>query len=212
MKKLFMTFFLILFIWTNISFSYSFENTNNLETVNYLIKYTDSKISDVEQIIKKYNLENDKKLKIKIQELKNIKKILTLTKKTWKYKLYINKVIKELKDNNTSLKIYIKQTLEIQKEKVNNYKIIYSLKIKPIINKINEIVIKIAWKLMIKEKINNKDKQIINLLYQIKLKLDKLDNLTKINFNTKKELQNYIISTFNQIKFHFNQIKDIVRN
>lgn len=207
-----MTFFLILFIWTNISFSYSFENTNNLETVNYLIKYTDSKISDVEQIIKKYNLENDKKLKIKIQELKNIKKILTLTKKTWKYKLYINKVIKELKDNNTSLKIYIKQTLEIQKEKVNNYKIIYSLKIKPIINKINEIVIKIAWKLMIKEKINNKDKQIINLLYQIKLKLDKLDNLTKINFNTKKELQNYIISTFNQIKFHFNQIKDIVRN
>jgi hypothetical protein len=65
---------------------------------------------------------------------------------------------------------------------------------------------------MIKEKINNKDRQIISLLYQIKLKLDKLGNLTNNTFNSKKDLQNYIISNFNQITFHFKQIKNIVRN
>ena len=212
MKKLFLTFLVIILIWVNINFTYSSTWNNSSNTINYLIKYTDSKLSDINKIIKKYNLEQDKILIKKIKELKEIKAILIQTKKTWEYNNYINKIMVQLKENNNSLKIYIKKQIIVKKDEAKKYTILFSKKIKPILNKINDIVVNIASKLMIKEKINNKDRQIISLLYQIKLKLDKLSSLTNNTFNSKKDLQNYIISNFNQITFHFKQIKNIVRN
>jgi len=102
--------------------------------------------------------------------------------------------------------------IQKKKEESKKYSILYSKKIKPITNKINNIVINISSKLIQKERINSKDRQIISLLYQIKLKLNKLEKITTISFNTKKDLQNYIINTFKQITFHFKQIKNIVKN
>ena len=211
MKKLFITFFIIILIIVNINFTNSFEWNKN-QTIDYLIKYTNSKISDIEKITKTYNLEENTKLNKKIEELKDLQNILIKTKKTWKYNDYINKIIGELKKNNNSIKIYIKILIQKKKEESKKYSILYSKKIKPITNKVNNIVINIASKLMQKEKINSKDRQIIGLLYQIKLKLNKLGNITNSRFNTKKDLQNYIVSTFKQITFHFKQIKNIVRN
>jgi len=212
MKKLFLTFLVIILIWVNINFTYSSTWNNSSNTINYLIKYTDSKLSDINKIIKKYNLEQDKILIKKIEELEKVRAILVQTKKTWEYNNYINKIMVQLKENNNSLKIYIKKQIIVKKDEAKKYTILFSKKIKPILNKINDIVVNIASKLMIKEKINNKDRQIISLLYQIKLKLDKLSSLTNNTFNSKKDLQNYIISNFNQITFHFKQIKNIVRN
>jgi len=199
-------------LWININFTYSFSAKKTNQTINYLIKYTDSKVADIEKIILKYNLKEDKILNDKIIKLKQIKKILIQTNKTWKYNTYIDKIILELKNNNNSLKLYVKKIISIKKSKIQNNKILFSKKIKPILDKINSITINIASKLIIKDKLNNKDKQIINLLYQIKLKLNKLEFLTHKNFNSKKDIQNYIISNFKQITFHFKQIKDIVKN
>ena len=211
MKKLFTTFFIIILIIVNINFTHSFE-WNKTQTIDYLINYTNSKISDIEKITKKYNLKDNTKLNKKIEELKDLKNILIKTKKTWKYDDYINKVIGQLKNNNNSIKAYIKILIQKKKEESKKYSILYSKKIKPITNKINNIVINISSKLIQKERINSKDRQIISLLYQIKLKLNKLEKITTISFNTKKDLQNYIINTFKQITFHFKQIKNIVKN
>ena len=212
MKKIFNILLIFLIIWINFNYSYSFSETNSSQTINFLIKYTNSKIYDINKIVKKYHLENDNIIKEKIKELKNINNFLQKNTNNPKNKDYIDKLIKKLKNNNNYLKQYIKKLLENKKLEAKKYSIVYFKRIKPIINKLNDIVINIAKKLMQKEKLNYKDKQIIQLLYQIKIKLDSLEKITKINFNTKEDLQQYIINKFNQIKTQFNSIKNIVQN
>ena len=212
MKKLFTLLVVVIFSIVSINFTYSFEDDDNsIHTINYLIKYVDTKTSDINKMQEKYNLNNDEEIINKLNELNEISKILLKTKKTWEYNEYISKIVLQLKNNNNALKEYLKAIIDEKKTEAEKYKVIYSKKIKPITEKINDIVINIASKLMQKEKINYKDKQIISLLYQIKQKIDKQNNLTDNTFNTKKDIQNYIISNFNQITFHFGQIKDIVK-
>lgn len=211
MRKILLTFFIITLIWVNTHFTHSLWEKNNSQTINYLIKYTDKKISDIEKISTKYDLEKNKIINKKIQELKDLKSILIKSRNTPQYEKYTGNITKKLKENNDYLKKYLKRKIENKKIEVKKYRIIYLKRIKPIINKINSIVINIAMKLKEKEQFNHKDKQIINNLYQIQNNLKNLENITNRNFNTKKDLQNYIIYQFNQVRNLFNQIKAIVK-
>ncbi len=212
MKKLISTFLIILLIYVNINFTYSYSVKNSdPQTINYLIKYVNEKTEDIKKMQEKYDLIKDETLELRLNELENIKKILLQTKKTWEYNEYIKNIVEQLKQNNNSLKSYLKEKIKFQKEEAKNYTLLYYKKIKPVLNKIDDIVINIAAKLMKKNKINSKDKQIIAILILIKQKIEKLENLTDNSFNTVKELREYIMSNFKQITFHFRQIKNIVK-
>ena len=212
MKKILSTFFISLFILISIPFTYSSSaEKSDTQTINYLIKYVDTKIGDLIKISKKYDLGDDETIKERIKELEDINNILLKTQKTWQYNEYIKKIVEKLKQNNNLIKIQLKEKIKEQKEEASKYTIVYYKKIKPVLVKIDDIIINIASKLMKKEKINSKDKQIIWILVLIKQKLDKLENITEESFNTIKDLREYIMSNFNQITFHFGQIKNIVR-
>ncbi len=192
----------------NSSLSYSWEQGI---TIKYLIKYSDNKIYNLEKIIKKYNLENDKYIKSKIQELKNIKKSLEIIKYNKKYEL-INQILKKLKENNNSLKDYLKKKLKENKKKLEKYKKIYYQKIKKILLKIDYTIKVVSKEFYFNQNKTVKNKQILDLLYLIKIKLDNLKNLEQKNFYSKKEMINYIVDNFRQIQFHFRQIKNIIKS
>jgi uncharacterized protein YukJ len=120
-------------------------------------------------------------------------------------------LIEQLKINNTLIKEQLKTRIAKQKKETKKYSKLYYKKIKPAIKKIHKIVVNIAKKLMKKNKLNNKDRQIVGVLIPIKQKLDRLKSITKRKWNTKKEIRNYIISNFRQITYHFRQIKDIIK-
>ncbi len=211
-KKILIAFFVLLLVLVNIDFTYSFSNQNKTHTINLLIKHTDSRISIIEKVLKKYDIEKSKEIKEKIKELREIRNLLIQINRTWKHKKHIKNIVEKLRINNDFFRYYIKEKIKNKRLEVRQYSIIYSKRIDPVLNKIDTIVINIASTFIQKNKISSKDKQIINLLYQIKQKTDNLKKLNQNNFNTRKELQNYIINTFNQIILNFKQIKNIVRN
>jgi hypothetical protein len=65
----------------NINITYS-NNKVNSKKITYLIKYVNTKTNDLEKIRKKYNLENDKNISLRLKKLREIKKILIKTEKT----------------------------------------------------------------------------------------------------------------------------------
>jgi len=121
-------------------------------------------------------------------------------------------LIEQLKINNTLIKKQLKIKIAEQKKEAKKYSILYYKKIKPTIEKVDIIVINIAKKLMKKEKLNNKDRQIVGILMLIKQKLDRLETITEKKWNTKKEIRDYIMSNFKQITYNFRQIKDIIKS
>jgi hypothetical protein len=120
-------------------------------------------------------------------------------------------LIEQLKINNTLIKEQLKIKIAEQKKETKKYSKLYYKKIKPTVKKMNEIVINIAKKLMKKNKLNNKDKQIVGILIPLKQKLDRLKSITKRKWNTKKEIRDYIMSNFKQIIYNFRQIKNIIK-
>jgi len=210
MKKIFI--FLIL-IFSALNFSTIFASENN-QTINYLIKFINSKNYDLENIVQKYDLEKDSKIKQYINDYKNLKSFLEKLKKssnTKQNKIYIANTVKKLKSLNEEIKSYLKQKIIENKQKTKKYSIIYSKKLKPIIEKIDWIIQKIALKLVNKDNYSKKDKQIINILYLIKQRLNNLNSITTKTFYSRKQLNNYIISNFSQIKNHFRQIRQIAK-
>ena len=210
MKKVLTLLFITFFMLLNINITYS-NNKVNSKKITYLIKYVNTKTNDLEKIRKKYNLENDKNISLRLKKLREIKKILIKTEKTWEYNNYIWKLIKQLKINNTLIKEQLKAKITEQKKEAKKYSILYYKKIKPAIEKINIIVINIAKKLMKKERLNYKDRQIVGILILIKQKLNRLETITENKWNTKKEIRDYIMSNFKQITYNFRQIKDIIK-
>ncbi len=207
MKKL-LTYILIAF------FSFLFTNFTlanfDSDKVSFLIKYVDDKISDLEKIGKKYDIENDDKFISRVRKLEEIKKILVRTKRTWEYNKYIAKITEQLKENNNLIKTELKEKINIQKNEALKYSDLYYDKVRVKIKKIDKIIIDIARKLMEKEKLSDKDKQIVWLLSLAKQKLDDIKDIKKRNWNSKNEVKQYIISSFNQIAYNFKQIRSIV--
>lgn len=211
MKKVLTLLLITFFILLNINIIYSNDKVDSKKII-YLIKYVNTKTNDLEKIRKKYNLENDKNINLRLKKLREIKKILIKTEKTWEYNDYIWKLIEQLKINNTLIKEQLKIKIAKQKKEAKKYSILYYKKIKPVIEKIDIVVIDIAKKLMKKEKLNNKDRQIVGILILIKQKLDILKTITEKKWNTKKEIKDYIMSNFKQIIYNFRQIKDITKS
>lgn len=212
MRKIF-TFLIIMFIAiVNIDFSYSSNNNQDSKQISYLIDYINGKINDIGEISDKYNLNDDIDVQKRVQKLEEIRKILVKTKKTWEYNKYISKLIIELKNNNILIKKILKEKIIKQKDSAKKYSILYFQKIKPAIDKIESITTDIAKTLMKKDKLNSKDKQIVSILVQIRKKLDFLKELTNKNWNTKKEIKDYISTNFKQITSNFKQIKDIIKS
>jgi len=212
MKKVLTLLLVTFFTLLNIDITYSNNNKVDSKKITYLIKYVNTKTNDLEKIRKKYNLESDKNISLRLKKLREIKKILIKTEKTWEYNDYIWKLIEQLKINNTLIKEQLKIKIAEQKKEAKKYSILYYKKIKPTIEKVDIIVINIAKKLMKKEKLNNKDRQIVGILMLIKQKLDRLETITEKKWNTKKEIRDYIMSNFKQITYNFRQIKDIIKS
>ena len=212
MKKVLTLLLVTFFTLLNIDITYSNNNKVDSKKITYLIKYVNTKTNDLEKIRKKYNLESDKNISLRLKKLREIKKILIKTEKTWEYNDYIWKLIEQLKINNTLIKKQLKIKIAEQKKEAKKYSILYYKKIKPTIEKVDIIVINIAKKLMKKEKLNNKDRQIVGILMLIKQKLDRLETITEKKWNTKKEIRDYIMSNFKQITYNFRQIKDIIKS
>lgn len=208
MKNILTSLMIFLFIISNITIVNSdFES----ERIWYLIRYVDTKINDLEKISKKYNLENDKDINSRIKKLVEINNILIKTEKTWEYNRYISKLIEQLKDNNNLIKSQLKVKISNSRIEADKYSILYYKKIKPFTKKINKIIIDIARKLMTKDRLSNKDKQIVWILILIKQKLSDLENITERKWNSKKEVRDYIASSFKQITYNFKQIKNITK-
>ncbi len=204
-----LTFILILaLIIPNIGLVYS---NYDWKRVSYLIKYVDSKISDIKKIVKKYSLQDDNEIKSRIRKLREIKRILTETEKSWKYKNYTQKLIEQLKENNELIKKQLKQKIEQKKIEAKKYSILYYEKIKPRIKKIDNILILIAKKLIEKDKFNKKDKKIIWVLISIKQKLEELDSITNKKWKSKEDIRLNISYNFRQMKDSFDSLKDIIR-
>lgn len=210
MKKILSTLLIIFFLIVNINFTYWLDESN--KTVNYLIDYVNTKKNDLIKMQKKYDLQDDIEINLRLNKLKEINRILLRTSKTWEYNTYISQIVEQLKQNNNLIKENLKQKIEEKKIQAYKYKIFYYQKINPILNKIDNIVKNIAKKLMKKEKYNSKDKQIISKLVLIKNKIDNLYKLTGKNFNTKKDLREYIMYNFKQITNNFGQIKNIIKS
>jgi len=211
MKKILFTLFIIFSIITNINYSYSFDE-NNIKTVESLINYINTKTEDLVKMQEKYDLVDDKDIKQRLNKLEEIKKILVKTSKTWEYNNYVLDLVEQLKFNNTLIKENLKIKIIEKKIEADKYKILYYQKINPVIDRINIIVKNIAKQLMKKEKLNLKDKQIIWILTLVKQRLDKLDNITNIDFKTKKDLIDYIVSNFKQVTNNFKQMKNIIKS
>jgi hypothetical protein len=81
MKKILTLIFMIFFTFLNIGITYSDKNLDSKKIV-YLIKYINTKTSDLEKIRKKYNLGNDENIELRLQKLKEIKKVLIKIEKT----------------------------------------------------------------------------------------------------------------------------------
>jgi hypothetical protein len=81
MKKILTLIFMIFFIFLNIGITYSNKSLDSKKII-YLIKYINTKTSDLEKIRKKYNLKNDKNIELRLQKLKEIKNILIKTERT----------------------------------------------------------------------------------------------------------------------------------
>ena len=208
MRKLITFLVLSSTILNSIAFSYA---SNDTKTINYLINYVNVKSSDIEKMQKKYNLEGDEDIKQRLKKLEEVKNILTKTSKTWEYNSYIPKIVEQLKENNTKIKEQLKEKIEKKKQEADKYKLMYYKNLIPVINKINNITINIAKKLVKKENYNSKDKQIIAVLILIKQRLAELEKLSEKSFNTKKDLKEYLMSNFKQITNNFRQIKNIVK-
>jgi len=208
MKKILLTFFafIIMIFWT---YNHCFSEWKN--TTQYIIQYVETKIDDTKQIQEKYDLKNDEKIKNYLEKLKNFEDILKKIQKTQSWKDFIPKIVNQIKNENDIIRLYLKEKIQEQKKIAHKYSLLYSQQLATIIKKINNIISKI-WKTLInKENFNTKDKQIIDILYLIKLKLNNLESITKKDFYTKKQLDNYIISNFSQIKAHFRQIRQIAK-
>jgi hypothetical protein len=81
MKKILTLIFMIFLTFLNIGITYSDKNLDSKKIV-YLIKYINTKTSDLEKIRKKYNLGNDENIELRLQKLKEIKKVLIKIEKT----------------------------------------------------------------------------------------------------------------------------------
>jgi DNA repair exonuclease SbcCD ATPase subunit len=174
-----------------------------------LIKYNYTKIKDLQTIQEKYDLKNDKQINKYISDYKKLNNLLNKLKTAKNKDDFVENIITKLKKLNEEIKIYLKEKTTIQKQKAKKYAKIYEKKLKKVTKKINNIITNIAKILIKKEHYNSKDKQIINILYLIKQKLNNLENLSSKTFFSRKDLNKYILDNFNQIKAHFRQIRKI---
>jgi len=82
MKKVLTLLLVTFFTLLNIDITYSNNNKVDSKKITYLIKYVNTKTNDLEKIRKKYNLESDKNISLRLKKLREIKKILIKTEKT----------------------------------------------------------------------------------------------------------------------------------
>ena len=209
MKKIFTFLIILIFVVFNISTANSNSESKRIQT---LIKYVDTKISDLEKISNKYDLNGDIDINKRLKKLKEINNILVKTKTSGEYNNYIPEIIEQLKDNNNLIKEQLKVKIEASKIEWEKYSALYLEKISPIIKKINKITVDIAKKLMKKDKLSPKDGQIVWILILVKQKLVELENITEKKWNSKKEVKDYILSNFKQITNNFRQIKNISKS
>lgn len=206
MTKLFISVITLIFIVINSTTAYSDTNT---EKTKYLIKYVSEKISDLEKIKNRYDLIKDKEINSRETRLKEINKLLEKNKKTWEYNKHIPQIITQLKENNNLIKLQLKEKIKKKEDEAEKYAKTAHWKIRKTIKKTNKIVISIARELMKKEDLNNKDKEMVWILIQIKNKLEEMDSIKKKKWDTKKDIIKHVVSWFNQVSSNFKQIRKI---
>ena len=214
MKKIvyFMVFILSIVSSTNV-LAGEYNNTENTITkANLIESYIQKHKLRIENFINKYNIKDTSHLQDSIKELNE--SIIALNKikngeiDPNKSEEIINAIIKRIKYINEDLKRKL-NTEKIAFEKtLKKKKYIYSNLWKKISEKIDDINIKIAKKVLTKDKILSEEElKVKEHLIKLNKESKKLKYFWNINFKSEKEIKDSFVRILNNIKREVNEMK-----
>ena len=206
MKKIvyFIIFILSVFLHVDVLANENNESNTIQKAIlieNYIIKH---KIR-IEDFIKKYNIKNISNLENNIKELDEsiaaLNKIKNSEVQIEKSEEIMTAIIKRIKYINENLK----EILNIEKinfeSNLKNKKIIYSKIAIKIADKIDDINIKIAKKILVNnDSLSLRESNIKENLIKLNKESKKLKYFWNINFNSEKEIKESFIRILNNIK------------
>jgi len=214
MKKIvyFMVFILSIVSSTNV-LAGEYNNTENTITkANLIESYIQKHKLRIENFINKYNIKDTSHLQDSIKELNEsivaLNKIKNGEIDPNKSEEIINAIIKRIKYINEDLKRKL-NTEKIAFEKtLKKKKYIYSNLWKKISEKIDDINIKIAKKVLTKDKILSEEElKVKEHLIKLNKESKKLKYFWNINFKSEKEIKDSFVRILNNIKREVNEMK-----
>ena len=214
MKKIvyFMVFILSIVSSTNV-LAGEYNNTENTITkANLIESYIQKHKLRIENFINKYNIKDTSHLQDSIKELNEsivaLNKIKNGEIDPNKSEEIINAIIKRIKYINEDLKRKL-NTEKIAFEKtLKKKKYIYSNLWKKISEKIDDINIKIAKKILTKDKILSEEElKVKEHLIKLNKESKKLKYFWNINFKSEKEIKDSFVRILNNIKREVNEMK-----
>lgn len=185
----------------------SFANSQFINKLNVFEEYLENKKSNIEIIIKKYDLKNTNILKDTNEMLDIIKKIKKWSYNNEKQKIILNSIIWKIKTLNYDISKNLKKEISNYNKKLEEKKQYYINIADKLENILNKIILKIYEKKFKNKKKSKSKEKLANTLISIKNDIRKLENFKKIEFKTQKWMKNIFNNILKSVKKNLINLK-----
>lgn len=193
------------------------ENSeNNIKWSKLLKNYVDKFIKEVNSIKEKYKIRNYNEINIYLSELWKMSYSLEIIQTKYIEKQVAEEVMKSVVDRmkflNTEIKKILKNKIsEIEKELEKNKNKYFNISNK-LSKELNKLIFKILSEINKKENFNDRDREIIKVLKEIKEQSDILKNIEKKEYYNKEEIKEELVSILKTVKTKIISLKKLIWN